>query len=383
MPGPLEGIRVLDLSQLFPGPYCTMILADLGAEVIKVEPLGTGDYARFFGFFFEQINRNKKSVALNLKDPGAQEVFHKLARSADIVVEGFRPGTTARLNVDYERLRELNPGIIYCSISGFGQDGPYVAKPGHDINYLSVAGALGLTRDREGRPVVLGIEIVDLTSGLNAVIGIMAALIARQGTGVGQEVDISMLDCAMSLLPMEAGYCLATGDSIDQSTLKVLPHYGVFETADGKYLVLGIVHEDWFWKELCDALGLDDLRDLNIGERIVKSIEIEARLREVFSGRKLEQLLHELEGHDVPYSRLNSVAEALQDPQILHRRMVEKLPGSADSCGYVGSPLKLSQTPARLDSASPRLGEHTDSLLSEAGLNAREIKELRDSGAIQ
>jgi crotonobetainyl-CoA:carnitine CoA-transferase CaiB-like acyl-CoA transferase len=383
MPAPLDGVRVLDLSQLFPGPYCTMILADLGAEVIKVEPPGIGDYARLFGYFFDQINRNKKSVALNLKDQAAQEAFHLLVRDADVIVEGFRPGTTARLGVDYETLRGINPGIIYCSISGFGQDGPYMQKPAHDINYMSLAGALGLTRDREGRPVVLGLEIVDITSGLNSVIGIMAALLAREKSGAGQQVDISMLDCALSLLPMEAGYCLATGDSPDESPLKVLPHYDVFATGDGEWLVLGIVHEDWFWKELCDAIDLPDLRELNVGERIGRSAEIASRLREAISSRSLADLLGDLEGRDVPFSKLNSVGEALHDPQILHRRMVITLPGSPDSGVYVGSPLKLSETEVRFHSPSPHLGEHTDSLLSAAGLTAGEIKELRDCGAIQ
>jgi crotonobetainyl-CoA:carnitine CoA-transferase CaiB-like acyl-CoA transferase len=230
---------------------------------------------------------------------------------------------------------------------------------------------------------VLGLEIVDITSGLNSVIGIMAALLAREKSGAGQQVDISMLDCALSLLPMEAGYCLATGDSPDESPLKVLPHYDVFATGDGEWLVLGIVHEDWFWKELCDAIDLPDLRELNVGERIGRSAEIASRLREAISSRSLADLLGDLQGHDVPFSKLNSVGEALHDPQILHRRMVITLPGSPDSGVYVGSPLKLSETEVRFHSPSPHLGEHTDSLLSAAGLTAGEIKELRDCGAIQ
>jgi crotonobetainyl-CoA:carnitine CoA-transferase CaiB-like acyl-CoA transferase len=358
-----------------------MILADLGAEVIKVEPPGIGDYARLFPYFFEQINRNKKSVCLNLKQPAAQEAFRRLAARSDIVVEGFRPGTTARLGVDYERLRESNPGIIYCSISGFGQDGPYQDKPGHDINYLSLSGALGLTRDGQGRPIVLGVEIVDVASGLNAVIGIMAAVIARNKDGRGQQVDISMLDCAFSLIPMETGYSITTGESLEGSALNVLPHYGVFQTADGEYLALGIVHEDWFWKELCQVIGLEDLADLNVGERIAAREDIASRLEAAFAERKLDELMGALEGRDVPCCRINRVTEALEDPQILHREMVRRFPmgGSRD---YVGTPIKLSSTPARLDSASPRLGEHTDQLLMDSGLKAEEIKELRDCGAI-
>ena len=197
MTAPLDGIRVLDLSQLYPGPLCTMILADLGAEVIKVEPPGVGDHARTFRFLFNQINRNKKSIALNLKHPEAQEAFRRLARTADVVVEGFRPGTTARLGVDYETLKSINPRIIYCSISGFGQDGPYRDRPGHDINYMAMGGVLGLTRDRGGDPVVLGFEVADIASALNSVIAIQAALLARERTGEGQFVDIAMLDCVV------------------------------------------------------------------------------------------------------------------------------------------------------------------------------------------
>lgn len=381
MPAPMEGIRVLDLSQLFPGPYCTMILADLGAEVIKVEPLRTGDYARFFSFFFNQINRNKKSIALNLKDTRAQEIFHRLAEKADVVVEGFRPGTATRLGVDYDTLKAINPRLIYCSISGFGQDGPYLKRPGHDINYMSIGGALGLTRDRDNRPMVLGVEIVDITSGLNAAIGILAALLARDKTGEGQFIDISMLDVTVSLIPMEAGYCLGAGEPPPEAALNALPHYGVFETADGEYLVLGIVHEDWFWKDLCDALQMGDLRELSTPERVGRREEIISRLKDIFSTRDLSEWLDLLAGYDIPFSKVNSVAEALSDPQVLHRNMVVDIEGG--DCRFVGSPLKLSKTPPRFEAPTPLLGEHTEALLKELGLEEAEIEELRGAGSIQ
>ncbi len=381
MQSALEGIRVLDLSQLFPGPYCTMLLADLGAEVIKVEPVGFGDPSRLLGFFHDQVNRNKKSIALNLKDPRSRDAFRRLARVADVVVEGFRPGTTSRLGVDYGTLQAENPRLIYCSISGFGQDGPYLKRPGHDINYMSIGGTLGLTRDREGRPVVLGVEIVDVASGLNAAISILAALLARQSTGEGQYIDISMLDCTVSLIPMETGYCLATGETPPASTLEALPHYGVFETADGEYLALGIVHEDWFWKELCDALNLEDIQNLNTMERIARNAELLQRLESAFRARTLQEWLDKLQDYDLPFSRINSVSEALEDPQIRHRGMVPELPGGV--CRLVGSPLKLAKTPPRVHSPAPKLGEHTDLLLGEAGFTDAEIKELRETGAIQ
>jgi len=380
MPASLEGIRVLDLSQLFPGPYCTMILADLGAEVIKVEPLRTGDYARFFAFFFNQINRNKKSIALNLKDPKAQEIFHRLAENTDVVVEGFRPGTTTRLGVDYNTLKAINPRLIYCSISGFGQDGPYLKRPGHDINYMSIGGALGLTRDSEDRPVVLGVEIVDITSGLNAAIGILAALMARDKTGEGQFVDISMLDVTVSLIPMEAGYCLGAGEPPPEAALNVLPHYGIFEAADGEYLALGIVHEDWFWKDLCDALELEDIKELATPDRVSRRDEIHSILKEIFLTRDHSYWLDKLADYDVPISKLNSVPEALSDPQIRHREMVVDIEGG--ECSFMGSPLKLSKTPPRFELPTPVLGGHTDTLLKEIGLTEEEIGELRKAGSI-
>jgi crotonobetainyl-CoA:carnitine CoA-transferase CaiB-like acyl-CoA transferase len=383
MPEALEGIRILDLSQLYPGPYCTMILADLGAEVIKVEPVGIGDFSRLFPFFFDQINRNKKSIAVNLKHPRGQEAFRRLVGGADVLVEGFRPGVASNLGVDYPTLRAVNPRLVYCSISGFGQDGPYRDRPGHDINYMSIGGVLGLTRDSGGHPVVLGVEVVDLASGMNAAIGVLAALLARQRSGEGQYLDISMLDTALSLIPMEAGYFLATGEEPPRAVIHNLPHYGIFETSDGEWLVLGIVHEDWFWRDLCDALGWEDSRDLNAGERLASGEELLSRLREAFAGRSLAEWIERLDAYDIPFSRVNTVSQALEDPQLVHREMVVDLSEGAASCRLLGSPYKLSHTPPCIKNPAPKLGEHTESLLKEAGIGEDEIRELRDMGAIK
>jgi crotonobetainyl-CoA:carnitine CoA-transferase CaiB-like acyl-CoA transferase len=382
MTTPLEGIRVLDLSQLYPGPLCTMILADLGAEVIKVEPLGTGDYARAFTPLFNQINRNKKSIALNLKDPRAQEAFHSMARKADVVVEGFRPGTTTRLGVDYETLKALNSRIIYCSISGFGQDGPYRDHPGHDITYLGMSGVLGLTRDREGRPVMLGFEVADITSALNSVIGIQAALLARERTGEGQFVDISMLDCAVALLYNGIGSYLDSGEVPAMNPLHATPHYGIFETADGEYLAIGIAHEDWFWDGLCEALGLQDAKGLNTYQRVINKEELMPRVEEAILTRPLSEWLPILTSHDVPHSSLAGIAEAMADPQIRHRDMVIEIKDGENTVKQLGSPYKLSLTPPRFDTPPPRLGEHTDALLREAGFEEGVIADMREKGAI-
>jgi len=382
MTTPLEGVRVLDLTQLYPGPLCTMILADLGAEVIKVEPPGTGDHARAFRFLFNQINRNKKSIALNLKDLRAQEALQRLARTADVLVEGFRPGTTARLGVDYETLKAINPKIIYCSISGFGQDGPYRDRPGHDINYLALGGVLGLTRDNEGEPVVLGFEVADITSALNSVIAIQAALLAREKTGEGQFVDISMLDCVVALLHNSIGPYLETGDVPTMNPLHATPHYGIYKTADGEYLVLGIAHEDWFWNGLCDALGMEDAKDLNTIERIARREELQPRVAEAFLGRPLAEWLTILTENDVPHAPLAGIKEALDDPQVRHRNMVIEIKDQENTVKQLGSPYKLCDTPPRFETPPPGLGEHTDTLLAEAGYDTGQIAELRETGAV-
>jgi crotonobetainyl-CoA:carnitine CoA-transferase CaiB-like acyl-CoA transferase len=382
MARPLDGIRVLDLTQLLPGPYCTGILADLGAEVIKIEPRG-GDFGRLLGGMFSQVNRGKKSITLNLKDQRAQNVFHRLASTADVVVEGFRPGTTGRLGVGYEACRETNPRLIYCSISGFGQDGPYRDRPGHDINYMSLGGALSLLKGRDGHPVNPGLEMADVTAGLEAAVAILAALLARGNTGRGQFVDISMLDCVVSILPMHANTCLSLGMVPPTNLTDMCSHYRVFDTADGDYLVMGIVHEDWFWTNLADALdGFEDVRDLKHAQRMERRDELIRRMSDAFRTRTLAEWLEHLEGRDIPYSTINDAAQALEDPQVLHRGMKVTIPGPGGGVTCVGTPYKLSDTPVTFDAPAPGLGEQTDSILAESGFSPAEIADMRESGVI-
>ena len=380
---PLSGIRVLDFSQLYPGPLCTMILADLGAEVIKVEPVGLGDPARLNPYFFRQVNRNKKSAALNLKDIRCREAVLSLSRKVDVVVEGFRPGTMSRLGADYPTLSSLNPGLVYCSISGFGQDGPYRDRPGHDINYLALAGVLGLTRDREGKPVVLGLELADITSALNAALAILAALYSRERTGKGQYVDISMLDCSVALLYNSTGSYLDGGEEPEVNVIHATPHYGIFEAADGRSLALGIVHEDWFWDELCEALGMEDAKGLGLVERIQGKEELEARVREAFKKRTALEWLEALKGKDVPVTPINSLGEALEDPQVRHRCMVVEIPCEGKTERVIGSPLKLAGTPPEFRTPAPPLGAHTREVLQEAGFREDEIEVMLREGVAQ
>ncbi|MEJ5185556.1 MAG: CaiB/BaiF CoA-transferase family protein [Candidatus Geothermincolales bacterium] len=380
---PLEGIRVLDFSQLYPGPLCTMILADLGAEVIKVEPVGLGDPARLNPYFFRQINRNKKSVALNLKDERCRKAMLSLSRKVDVVVEGFRPGTMSRLGVDYEALGSQNPRLVFCSISGFGQDGPYRDRPGHDINYLALAGVLGLTRDREGKPVVLGLELADIASAMNAALAILAALYARERTGKGQYIDISMLDCSVALLYNSTGSYLVDGKEPEVNLIHATPHYGVFEAADGEPLALGIVHEDWFWDELCEVLGLEDLKGVGLGERFQRKEELEKRVREAFGRRTAREWLEAFEGKDVPITPINRLGEALEDPQVRHRRMVVEIPAEGGPERVIGSPLKLAGTPPEFRRPAPPLGANTREVLLEAGLGEEEVEEMLAQGVAQ
>ncbi len=384
MTKPLEGTRVLDLTQLLPGPYCAGILADFGADVIKIEP-PAGDFARLVPGMFNQINRGKKSVTLNLKEEKAQAVLHELVRASDVVVEGFRPGTMARLGADYETLRAINSRLIYCSISGFGQDGPYRDRPGHDINYMSIGGALSLLSDGGGRPINPGLEMADVTAGLEAVIAILAALLARDKTGEGQYLDISMLDCVVSILPMQAGIFFSLGMVPPTNNTDSFPHYRVFTTADGSSLVLGIVHEDRFWSELCEALegfGFEDVRELTFAERLERRDELIERLAAAFHSLTLAEWLDRLSGHDVPFSTINDISQVFEDPQVTHRGMKVAMPGPEGEIECVGSPYKLSATPVTFNLPAPRLGEHTGQVLEEIGLSPAEITELREAGIV-
>ncbi len=378
----LEGIRILDLTQLLPGPYCTGILADFGAEVIKIEPRA-GDFGRLLPGMFNQINRSKKSITLNLKEERAQRILHLLARTADVVVEGFRPGTTTRLGVDYDTLREINPSIIYCSISGFGQDGPYRDRPGHDINYMSIGGALSLLKGSDGRPVNPGLEVADVTAGLEAAIAILAALLARDKTGRGQYLDISMLDCVVSIQPMQSGTYFSMGQAPPTNMTDFCPHYRVFDTADDDFLVMGIVHEDWFWNNLCDVLeGFEDVRDLKHPQRLECREDLIERMSTAFRGKTLAAWLELLAGRDIPYSTINDISQVFEDPQVQHRRMKVTMPGPQGEVECVGTPYKMSDTPVTFDEPAPGLGSHTESLLQEIGLSPAEIAELRESGTI-
>jgi crotonobetainyl-CoA:carnitine CoA-transferase CaiB-like acyl-CoA transferase len=376
-----------------------MILGDLGAEVIKVEapyepgapPIGKGvsphpqDERSERVAAYHPLNRNKKSIVLNLRLEEAREVFYKLVKNSDVILEGFRPGTVKRLGVDYETVEKINPEIIYCSISGYGQDGPYQFLPGHDINYISISGALGIIGEPSGPPVIPLNLVADYAGGaLHAVIGILAALLAREKTGRGQYVDIAMADGAISLLSVVAfdyfcnGVILKRGEGMLNGGASF---YSPYQTKDEKYISIGCI-EPHFWGNLCRELGREDLIPYQQAEG-EKREEIVSYFRDVFRTKTRDEWFDLLKGKNIPIAKVYSIDEVFTDPQVLHRRMaVEIEHPTLGKVKQVGIPIKLSDTPGSIRNLAPLLGEHTEGILQNLGYDREQIESLRKAGAI-
>ena len=345
--GLLTGVRVLDLSIWRPGPYATQLLADLGADVIKVEPPG-GDPMRIFPELFSNLNANKRSVVLNLHDPVERAHAHELAAEADALVEGFRPGVAARLGMGEAEVRAINPSIVYCSVSGYGQDGPLAVAPGHDLNYQAYAAVLA---PDGGPPVQCAVPIADLGGGLAAAMAVCAALLGRARTGEGEHVDVAMADLLASWTGPFTG--LALGDRGER--LGRLPSYGSFLTADGSWLTMGVIDEQHFWASVCDGLGLDDLRDLELTERTARHDEIRARLTDAIAARPRDDLV-ELLSDDAPVAPSLTRAEMLEHPQFRQRGLTGVTTG--DGYPSMGYPVRFGRHRARPAGCAPSLGEH-------------------------
>jgi len=376
---PLEGIRVIDSAHQYPGPYCSMLLGDLGAEIIKVEKPGVGDPARILPGFFASINRNKKSLTLDLKRPESGEIFRRLVEKSDVLTEGFRPGVAGHIGIDYERLRKINPRLICCSISGYGQKGPYCNLPGHDLNYMAMSGMLEYFKDTEGNLIIPGIAIGDLSSGMFAAIGIMAALAAREKTGRGQFVDVSMFDGLVSWMSTILGnyFARAPFDVMDDAG------YGIFEASDGKSLTLGIAHETWFWDRLCAVTGLEVFQGLDAVERRVRREELVARLRDVFSRKPREEWIRILVDADVPVAPVKTLEEVVHDPHVVFREMIqEKSLRPGESSVQVNFPVRLFDTPATIRMPPPELGEHNGEILRWLGYSPNQIERFGEKGVI-
>ena len=395
MPTALQDIKVVDLSRMAPGPFCTMVLGDLGANVVRVEEPGGGRMARARGSTsdpreaerraaFNALNRNKRSIALDLKDPAAQEVLHRLVSDADVFVEGFRPGVVQRLGCDYETLSALNRRLVYCSLSGYGQTGPYAGLVGHDINYISVGGALGVIGPPEGPPVIPYNIIADYAGGgFHAATSILAALLARNHTGRGQYVDVAMSDGVAYMLASLFSEYFATGAVPMRGTMGLnggAPYYNVYRCRDGRYLSIGCI-EPWFWSELCTAVGRDDLIHGQFDP--TESEHIQNEMASVFATKDRDEWWDLLSRRtNIAVAKVSSLDEVVTDPQNLHREMVITAGDlDGDPVRQVGIGPKLSDTPGSVRSLGATVGQHTEEVLTELGYDAGQITRLRKLGA--
>jgi crotonobetainyl-CoA:carnitine CoA-transferase CaiB-like acyl-CoA transferase len=376
---PLAGLKVLDLSRQLPGPFCSMLLGDLGAEVLMIanpsDPLGIG---------IPFLARNKRSMTLNLKHSEGRQLFVRLAAQADVVLEGYRPGVPQRLGIDYETLHAVNARLIYCTISGFGQDGPYRDRVGHDVNYLGYAGVLNFVGEAGGPPVIPGVQIADIAGGgLMAAVAILAAIIARAQTQRGQFIDIAMLDGTFAcnayhvLLYQLFGRLPSRGG--EQLTGRY-PCYAVYETRDGRHVTVG-AFEPHFWSTLCRHFGRDDFiaTQWDEGPRREEMLDF---FRRAFREKTLAEWMRELGDQDICFGPVNTLDETFADPQLRHRGMLVEMETPDGPQVIIGSPLKLSETPASVRTPPPRFGEHTDEVLHRLGFDRTEVGRLRNDGVV-
>src|SRR5260221_10316416 len=385
--GALAGITVLDLTRYIPGPSCTMLLGDLGADVIKVEEPPAGDATRAVpravggdGPISRARNPNKRSVVVDIRQDAGASVVRRLAAKADVLVEAFRPGVLAKHGLGPDGLRRLNPRLVYCSLTGYGQDGPMAARAGHDVDYIALGGLLGTTRDAEGRQVLPATQVADMTGALLATIGILAALQARERGGRGQVVDVSMLEGVLSLMTIPATRLLA-GGALPNELTGTHACYNVFRCKDGRHLSVGAL-EPKFWESLCNALGMPERvgRQWERAEKARATVEDFAR---VFATKDRDEWVRGLHAADACVEPVLELDEALGQPQVVARRAVAEGVTGGARFKTVASPIRLSETKVAAPRPVPTLGQHTDEVLRATGYADREIGTLRDNGVIQ
>jgi crotonobetainyl-CoA:carnitine CoA-transferase CaiB-like acyl-CoA transferase len=393
---PLDGILVIDLSRVLAGPYCSMELADMGATVIKVELPGSGDDTRAYGppflngesTYFMSVNRNKKSMTLNLKHPRGKEILRQLLEKGDVLVENFRPGTLDGLGFGYDAVHALNPKLIYCSVSGFGQTGPYAQRPGYDLIAQAEGGVMSLTGEPDAPPIKVGLSFADITAGMNAFSGILLALLARQQTGEGQRIDVSLLDCQVSLLTYQAGIFFATGKNPERLGNKhpSITPYETFEARDGHIIIA--CGNQGFWEKFCKLAGIEDLladdRFTTMKKRVENRAELTPLVAAAVRTRTRQEWYELLDREGIPCGLIKNVAEVCTDPQVLTRDMVARLNHpTAGPISVNGIPIKLSATPGEIKDPPPLLGQHTDEILSEIlSYTPEQIAEVRQLKAV-
>ncbi len=392
---PLAGVRVLDLTRVLAGPFCAMQLGDMGAEVIKVEEPGKGDDTRqwppFVGgeaTYFMSVNRSKKSITLNLKAPEGREILRRLAKKSDVLLENFRTGTMERLGLGWKALSRLNPRLVYCAISGFGESGPEAHRAGYDLVVQAESGIMDLTGFADGPPVKVGNSIGDLVAGMAAAHGVTLALLARAKTRRGQKVEIAMLDVMAALLTYQAGIYFGTGQRPTRrgnAHPSIVP-YEVFKAADA-YLTLGVANNS-LWERCCAALARPELakdpRYATEAKRVENRGALVPLLNEILGARTADEWMKRFEEVGVPAGRIRTVPEVCESPHLKARGMVVTLPHpAAGRVTVMGVPVRLHATPGKAVTAPPRLGQHTEAVLgSVLGLSRREVTRLRNSGVV-
>ena len=392
----LEGIRVLDLTRALAGPFCTLMLGDNGADVIKVEIPGSGDDTRKWGppfigeesAYYLSINRNKRSLTLNLQDAQAQEVFMKLAQDIDVVVENFTPGVMGRFGLDYDAVKAVNPKVVYCSISGFGQDGPYRNRPAYDQIMQGVGGLMSITGEPDGEPQKIGIAVTDIGAGMWSAFAIMAALHHRDKSGEGQYIDISMLDAQVAWLTYQAAFFFANGEAPKRmgAAHPTLVPYQAFMCNDGKYINVAVGSER-IWGRFCQGMGREDLKDHP--DYATNSVRVNHRgamvsmLQEIFLTRPVAEWVEDLQAANVPCGPINDLADVFADPQVLARNMYLEMPHpTLGSIKQTGLPIKFSLTPGGLDRHPPLLGEHNQEILQSLGYSDADVQSLKEQSVI-
>lgn len=388
---PLRGVRILDLTRLLPGPYATQLLGDLGAEVVKIEEPTVGDYYRDVepridadSWIFAMLNRNKKSVALDLKDDRGVAAFFELVESADAVIEGFRPGVVERLGIDAETVREHNDSIVYCSLTGYGQTGPYEQRPGHDLNFVGIGGLLDMTGRSDGAPVIPGLPVADFAGGMATALSVMFGLFQSATTGEGSYYDLAMTDVVVSWMTLYAPFVFDEAAEPPErgGTLEAgkYPCYGVYETADGEHVTLAAM-EYKFWEAVCRELGLERFENPDDhfpeGDR---ADEVRAALAERFAERTRTEWLDRIDPTEIPVAPVNDASEVWTDPQIDHRGMVTTMPTDDGPMPAVDTPIRPAGCEATVRSGHPERGEHSRDLLAELSLTEDELEALFADG---